>query len=277
MSYHISPNGPRPCKATVRKCPLGGEHFEDKKDAEAAFEASLSASGSLSKKDSRLAPFTIAPIELDMEHFDTMVSLYGGSKRVAEEAKEVCVAIAAGEIPERFPSSLQFHDDFKDTLTASLTHSTLCELGYYGRATKATAESIAANVGDGTVLDPMAGRGFFTKALRNAGVKTIASDDHSWSAQEQTEKLDAIESVKKYGNQISHVLLSWVPYGSDKDLEILELCRKDYPHITIINIGERRGCTGSDEFWEHAEEVELETPIAYSSTSSIHDFVAFVK
>jgi len=39
MTYHLTDAGPKPCKASVRACPLGGEHFEELKDAETAFEA----------------------------------------------------------------------------------------------------------------------------------------------------------------------------------------------------------------------------------------------
>lgn len=43
MKYHNTPDGPRPCKATKRACPVGGEHFEDKAQAQEAYEASQSA------------------------------------------------------------------------------------------------------------------------------------------------------------------------------------------------------------------------------------------
>lgn len=35
--YHLSKNGPAPCTATVKECPLGGEHFETHQEAEKAF------------------------------------------------------------------------------------------------------------------------------------------------------------------------------------------------------------------------------------------------
>lgn len=279
MSYHLTAEGPKRCTASVRACPLGGEHFDDKKAAEKAFEASMDNSLVLSKKDNRLAPIVIPSLEFNPEAFSDKATLYRVEPgRILEDAKELCKTIAAGEIPQNIPLSLAFDDGWRSGMASIITHSELMDLGYYGRATKDTAESIAANVGDGTVLDPMAGRGFFAKALREAGVKTIASDDYSWKMQADFEKLDAIESVKKYGNQISHVLLSWVPHGSGKDLEILQLCRKEFPHITIINIGEGHGgATGSEAFWDHAKEIETEAPISYSTTSTIHDFVAFVK
>jgi hypothetical protein len=49
MTYHLTDDGPKPCKASVRACPLGGEHFEELKDAETAFEAQQPGMASLKR------------------------------------------------------------------------------------------------------------------------------------------------------------------------------------------------------------------------------------
>lgn len=36
--YHITDNGPKPCKAVKRPCPVGGEHFESKAQAQNSYE-----------------------------------------------------------------------------------------------------------------------------------------------------------------------------------------------------------------------------------------------
>ena len=36
--YHITEEGPKPCKARVRACPIGGEHFESYSQAEEEFQ-----------------------------------------------------------------------------------------------------------------------------------------------------------------------------------------------------------------------------------------------
>jgi len=41
MTYHLTEEGPKPCKASVRECPLGGEHFDDRRVAQGAYEARL--------------------------------------------------------------------------------------------------------------------------------------------------------------------------------------------------------------------------------------------
>jgi hypothetical protein len=39
--FHISADGPMPCKATVRDCPVGGSHFDDYTEAAKAFESEM--------------------------------------------------------------------------------------------------------------------------------------------------------------------------------------------------------------------------------------------
>lgn len=48
--YHLTDDGPKLCRASVRACPLGGEHFDTKKDAETAYETSMSESAFVVKK-----------------------------------------------------------------------------------------------------------------------------------------------------------------------------------------------------------------------------------
>lgn len=57
--FHLTESGPKPCKANIRDCPIGGAHFETKEKAEAAFEfkadRKFSPLGALKKK---VDPFT---------------------------------------------------------------------------------------------------------------------------------------------------------------------------------------------------------------------------
>lgn len=59
-SFHLTENGPKPCTASVRDCPVGGTHFTDKEAAERAFEfkadKKFSPLGALKKK--KADPFT---------------------------------------------------------------------------------------------------------------------------------------------------------------------------------------------------------------------------
>ena len=197
--------------------------------------------------------------------------------KTLSSAKKLYRTVLQGEIPEKIDTILQGYNSSNSIIALSL-HSRLADAGYFGRVTKNFSDDIAKNVGNGTVLDLMAGRGFLVKGLREAGVKTIGTDDNSWNLSETVENLDAVESLKKYGDKVSHVVISWAPLGSEIDANILETVRKDYPHITIINIGESHGgATGSEKFWEMANIVKPKHPVRYDTTYGLSDTVSFTK
>ena len=285
--FHVTDDGPKPCHDNTGRCPYakaGYEHFTSIKEAQKSFEKMNEDSVvvSASRKDELLKPIHIKPadnIEEKIRDFHKSVYMFPDSKPNPEYIENLTSfyrTVLNGEIPDELP--LPLDKDFSNRAVGYSLHSHLTENGMWARATKKVAEDLAANIGDGVVLDPMAGKGYLAKSLREAGVKTIASDDNSWKVSEDIENLDAIEAVKKYGSKVSHIVLAWVPYGSDADLKILQLVRKDFPHITIINIGEHQGgCTGSESFWDEADEVGQEPYVEYRTTYGINDFVAFVK
>ena len=39
--YHLTEIGPKPCKANIRSCPVGGTHFSDPSTAQKEFETGL--------------------------------------------------------------------------------------------------------------------------------------------------------------------------------------------------------------------------------------------
>jgi len=202
-----------------------------------------------------------------------------------------CSAIGSGEIPERVPPEIEELTGPFVFLRLWLQHH-----GYFGVFSKETAHDIARNVGGGTVLDPLAGAGWAVKALREAGVRTIGSDkgsDHDSESHgqfeqldakgsdsefpNQFEQLDAMDALKKYGDQITHLLISWAPHGSDIDARLLREVGAKYPHVTIINVGEDRGgCTGSAQFWREAKEVTPSYPVRYRRTAGIYDKLTFL-
>lgn len=191
----------------------------------------------------------------------------------SQELIDFCRTIWDGEIPEGVPEML-----LERTSPFDITHFIVCPAlqirGYYARATKSFAESVA-HIGLGTVLDPFAGSGYMVKAFREAGIPTIATDDYSWGFQGPAEKLDALAAVRKYADQIDTVLISWVPPGDSVDFEIYKLLQAEYPHINIMVISEGiGGCTGSDAFadirsgWE-----EL---YGYETTWGLRDYCTFL-
>jgi len=280
MLYHVTPDGPKPCGATVGRCPYK-DHHEDFESARISYELSKQTF-STKKRDRLLIPLRITPNKNKtkiLESFDSLSRFYVNEQntetaiKTQAQCRKFLETILDGKIPESIPKGAQHGL----SMISYSFHSHLCDAGFYAKATKKNARALAEIIGDGVALDLMAGKGYLAKSLREAGARTIATDDNSWSLSEDIEKSDAKESLLKYGPQVTHVILAWTPLGATLDHEILMLCRERFPHITIINIGEPPfGATGSEIFWEDAHEVNSE-PILYETTSATNDFVALVK
>lgn len=59
--YHLTENGPKPCSAHIRSCPVGGAHFDTKDEAEHAYELEMGEREGFFKKlkrSSGLDPYT---------------------------------------------------------------------------------------------------------------------------------------------------------------------------------------------------------------------------
>lgn len=314
--YHISKDGvARKCQAkTVEACRAVksgfDEHYGTREEAQKAYENSMNTkqgqTSSLSKKksiaknssnhseDTSNSPY-LQPILIRNE-----ITGANALKEIAErnrymkhrdlkaDEKKFVRDFANGKIPSSFPDSL-----VGDTIGMGL-HMTSQDVGYYAKITKEFAHNLSKKIRDDlggkepVVLDPMAGKGYFVKAMREQGVKTIGSDDKSWAkaqTDEGIEDLDAVESLKKHGNELTHLVMSWTPPYSTLDKKLYDVVRKDFPHITIINIGEDAGgCTGSEEFWDNIRDdskkntVEIEyNDCGYKTLFGVHDFVTFVK
>lgn len=201
--------------------------------------------------------------------------------------KDYVYAFASGEIPVKTPSCIVSHpnDDFR----ANVFHQMGQKAGYFAKITKTVASRIADYIGpDSVVLDPLAGLGYFTKALREQGIATIGTDlkvsYHSEKSSDEIEKLDAISSLMKYGDKITHVIISWAPPSNYKydeiddsnsiDSQIIQYVIHNLPNVSIIHVGEGYGgCTGSDEALDMLNQVfdAVEDNFGYSSVSGIYD------
>ena len=113
------------------------------------------------------------------------------------------------------------------------------------------------------VLEIMAGNGYISKGLRNnnANQQIYTTDSQAWVKENETgkhpvtkiEKLDAVSAIKKYGDQVDYVIMSWAPDKGETDWEVLQLLRQDYPDIKFLVIGEKDGATNSKKFWQEAQ------------------------
>jgi hypothetical protein len=125
------------------------------------------------------------------------------------------------------------------------------------------AKALADYLNGAPVLEIMAGNGYISKGLRNnnANQQIYTTDSQAWVKENETgkhpvtkiEKLDAISAIKKYGDQVDYVIMSWAPDKGETDWEVLQLLRQDYPDTKFLVIGEKDGATNSKKFWQEAQ------------------------
>lgn len=125
------------------------------------------------------------------------------------------------------------------------------------------AKALADYLNGAPVLEIMAGNGYISKGLRNnnANQQIYTTDSQAWVKENETgkhpvtkiEKLDAVSAIKKYGDQVDYVIMSWAPDKGETDWKVLQLLRQDYPDIKFLVIGEKDGATNSKKFWQEAQ------------------------
>ncbi len=125
------------------------------------------------------------------------------------------------------------------------------------------AKALSDYLNGAPVLEIMAGNGYISKGLRNnnANQQIYTTDSQAWVQENETgkhpvtkiEKLDAISAIKKYGEQVDYVIMSWAPDKGESDWEVLQLLRQGYPDIKFLVIGEKDGATNSKKFWQAAQ------------------------
>lgn len=109
-------------------------------------------------------------------------------------------------------------------------------------------------------LEVMAGNGYLSAGLRQAGADVICTDSLAWTAENETGRqlvtsvaaLDAKQAVQKYGPQVDAVLMSWSPNGVPVDYELLQQLRAMPNAPVLLCLGERFGATNSHAFWTAA-------------------------
>ena len=283
--YHLTSIGPKRCYAQPGNCPItrntDDSHYQTLHEAQVAFEKRMKSQcgGTSCKTMSRqknndwIEPVIITPASDKLEYLNDIKStLESLGESLDVESEEYCVKIINGEIPDELPKQMQ-----ENYAVSTMTHSLLCETGYYAKVTRKFAKSLAGVVGNGTLLDPMAGKGYLVKALRDEGVKTIGTDDNSWQLSQGLEQMDAQDALRKYGNSITHLAIVWAPYDNTIDAKLVQMVKDDYPHVTIVNVGEPySGCTGSDRFWDEVI-ISSNQPLSYETSIHLSDEALIVK
>lgn len=129
--------------------------------------------------------------------------------------------------------------------------------GIWSLPNMATVNLIKHELHISSALEIMAGNAYWSKALANAGIQTIATDSMEWAKTSSTgqkefypvEDLSAVEAIKKY-NKMDLILCSWSPNFGKSDLEAVAAWKKYAPQAHLLFIGEKNGATNSPEFWQ---------------------------
>lgn len=175
------------------------------------------------------------------------------------------------ELPDKYPD---FMLDKLDAYTYSLRNIFIDHMGFV-LLSKYWTKDLSHWIGKRRCLELMAGLGALSYGLRMQGINIIATDDYSWKKSTNgensplwddnkmwtyVEKLDAVESVKKYGKNLDIIIMSWPPYDDVVAAKALKKMREVNPSCIMIYIGEEKGgCTANDEFYNILERIEDES------------------
>lgn len=175
---------------------------------------------------------------------------------------EILSLLQQKKIPEAFPSADENHQLREESLQIRSQLLSVC--GYCLLAYE-WLKPLAKWIGDRRCLEIMCGSGALSYGLQHCGVDIRATDDFSWDREHSTawfrngwtnlEELSAIDAIEKYGREITFLICSW-PFLSEDCYHALQKMREVNPASRMIFIGEWRGGTASDNFFDAAEIVE---------------------
>lgn len=133
-------------------------------------------------------------------------------------------------------------------------HQAMVDVGVYAPISIEGCEILNVLLNDRQIVDPIAGRGFIAKGLRDLGANVLAGDHQPWNTVTEVLTIDAFELIKQ-ANEDAVLLLAW-PERGNLDYRLA----KAWGDRDIITIGEPYGCTGSDKFIANFEAFAIDTP-----------------
>lgn len=133
----------------------------------------------------------------------------------------------------------------------------------YGYVSAPAVEYMSKYIAGRKTLELMAGYGYLSVGLKSIHPSQWihAVDNESWQFQPQqsllppqplVEKMDALEALKHYGSEAEVIILSWSPDQDEVDLELLAWIRENFSGEFLV-LGEFKGATNSQMFWEKAD------------------------
>ena len=167
------------------------------------------------------------------------------------------------EIPEKFPdfNAVTYNGIYRyteDVLKIYNFREYYTENFSFSIVSKNWLRILAHFIGHRKCLEIMGGTGLISKGLHDFGVDIICTDNYSWEECEKPhwkrhfidiERIDAVEAVKKYANNVSFIIMSW-PYMDNTCYKAYKMMKDINPNCIMIYIGESYGgCTACDEFF----------------------------
>lgn len=213
------------------------------------------------------------------------------------EIKQIIGFVQQKEVIKKAPAKLGLQpDQFEDILTevgndkrkklAALNHLLnglrqylSLRFGIWSLPNLKTAKLLKEDLNINSCLEIMAGNAYWSKALNEVGIKTIATDSLEWAKTSKTgsskffpvANLSAIEAIKKYPN-FDLILCSWSPNFGKNDIEVINTWRR-ISKSKLIFIGEKNGATNSSEFWQKSEFVKSNSIKKINHSFQSFDFI----
>lgn len=145
-----------------------------------------------------------------------------------------------------------------------------------------TAQTLKKAFAVSQVLEVMAGNGWWSKALQEAGCQTITTDSLQWAAGSATGAKQAVpviacpaaEALTRWGQEADIILCAWAPNFTQADWQLVKIYRQTGLTAKLLFIGEQDGATDSPQFWQGANLVSSPALQAVNQTFVSFDFIA---
>ncbi len=192
-----------------------------------------------------------------------------------------------GFLPDQFEEILNIiGQEKRNKLTAmnhllnSLRQFLSLKFGIWSLPNLQTAFLIKNKLGINSALEIMAGNAYWSYALKQAGVETIATDSLEWAKTSSTGRktfysvkdYGATEAIKKF-RTVDLILCSWSPNFGQADLAVAAAWRKYQPQSKLLFVGEKDGATNSAAFWEQERFIKTEAMKEINASFSSYDFI----
>lgn len=209
-------------------------------------------------------------------------------KLVATVAEKKVLSVAPlrlGFLPDEFEDLLVGMGSAKKNELTTLNHllnsaRQFLSLKYWSVPNLKTANLIKRELHIASALEIMAGNAYWSKALNEVDIDTIATDSLEWAKTSQTgeqmmmpvKNYAAEVAIKKF-DQVDLIICSWSPNFGDSDLSAVRAWRDYNPNSKLLFIGEKNGATNSPQFWENEQFVKTEAISKINASFKSFDFI----